>query len=61
MTFYRRIRPFKIEVLRRYLIERSGQDVVVRPWAGSYDAIVAQLWLMPSHWTDRPPEPPSAE
>jgi hypothetical protein len=52
VTFYRRRRPFEIEVLGRFLIDKS-QDYEVVPWQGDYEDILQHLYLQPSWWQDR--------
>lgn len=48
VTFYRRVGPWEIDVVRRYLVnqdlERQG-ELFISPWVGGYDEIAANLWL----------------
>jgi hypothetical protein len=47
VTFYQRGGPSRIKVLRRYLHRWDGKGLVVEPWEGDYDDIVANLKLLP--------------
>ena len=47
VTFYRRGKPFQIEVVKRYLWNWHGHDETLEEWAGDYEQITADLAVEP--------------
>ena len=47
VTFYRRKKPFQIEILKRYLWNWDGREERLEEWAGDYSQIAADLLLEP--------------
>ncbi len=45
VTFYKRIRPFEIQILRRYRHCWDGQTLTIEPWDENYDTLLNQLQI----------------
>lgn len=47
VTFYRKTKPFQIEVLGRYLYNWNGKTETIEEWHGDYQALADSLSLEP--------------
>lgn len=47
VTYYRRAGPYRIQVLGRYVRRWAVEGLEYEPWAGDYEALLAELYLGP--------------
>jgi hypothetical protein len=45
VTFYKRINPNEIQILRRYRYHWDGQNLTIDSWEGSYNELLEQLLI----------------
>ena len=47
VTFYRKSKPYRIKVLKRYLYNYEGGKRTIKVWKGNYESLMDSLYLLP--------------